>query len=307
MCVIMAKPANIAFPEENILKNCWDNNPDMGGFMYAMNGSVHIYKGFETWDLFKKALTKAREKTGDDIPYVLHFRISTQGFDRQCCQPFPLSSNMHKLKKLHTESNFGVAHNGILSMTSDGSKDYSDTMLFITDYLVNIIRSYDWNKDKRTVKLIENLISGSRFSILDKNGEVTLLGSGWIEDKGCHFSNSTYSYKKWTPRQCGYTPGLWDDYYWDKEEKCWKSIYEKDDRTRWNDYWDNIKKQAEAYEKAYKDPWEKYYDNSTGYYTFHETNCPCSMEDDDSYCECCTHQSQCNYVFACKRACGCED
>ena len=59
MCVIMSKPANIAFPDESILKNCWDNNPDMGGFMYAHNGKVHIQKGYESWKEFKSALDKA--------------------------------------------------------------------------------------------------------------------------------------------------------------------------------------------------------------------------------------------------------
>lgn len=312
MCVIMSKPANVAFPEEQILKNCWDNNPDMGGFMYAMNGKVSIYKGFDTWDSFKKALDKSRAKTGDNIPYVLHFRISTQGYDRQCCQPFPLSGSMRNLKRFHTESNMGVAHNGILDITSDGSKEYSDTMKFITDYLVNIIRSYDWYKDPRTVKLIENLICGSRFAILDKTGRCTLLGKTWIEDKGCFFSNHTYSYKKYIPpRNIGYQYGMWDDYYFDTKSNSWKSIYDKDDEDekRWADYWDKVDRNLGIKEepKIYIDPWDKYYDKTTGMYNFSEVNCPCSMEDDDSYCECCSHCPYCSYVFSCKKACGYED
>ena len=220
----MVKPENKAFPEEQILKNCWDNNPDMGGFMYAMDDKVHIHKGFETWEDFKTALEKARKKTGDNVPYVCHFRISTQGYNKECCQPFPLSGNMTNLKRLKCSSNIGVAHNGILSLTSDGSKEYSDTMKFITDYLVNIIRSYDWHKDSRTVKLISNLIEGSRFAIIDKTGFIGMLGKGWIEEKGCYFSNSTYSYKKYVYTGGGY---LWDDddYYWDKTTKTWKYRY----------------------------------------------------------------------------------
>jgi hypothetical protein len=137
---------------------------------------------------------------------------------------------MKKLKKEKSESNIGVAHNGILSLTSDGAKDYSDTMLFITEYLVNIIRSYDWYKDKRTVKLIENLIDGSRFAILDKTGHCQLMGRGWIEDNGVSYSNSTYSYKKQvytSPavyRGCGY--GLWDDYY-ESDDKRWQDYGKK--------------------------------------------------------------------------------
>lgn len=297
MCVIMSKPQNVAFPEEQLLKNCWDNNPDMGGFMYAFNGKVYIQKGYETWEEFKKALNKTRKKTGDNIPYVCHFRISTQGYDNSCCQPFPLSGNMRNLKRPKVETNIGIAHNGILSITSDGAKDYSDTMLFITEHLVNIIRGYDWHKDTRTVKLIENLIDGSRFAILDKKGECHLLGKGWIEDKGVSYSNNTYSYKRvvytqsnWWKQRGG---GLWDDFG-----------YLDDDELRWAKYWDSKKtKEIEDYtgdEESYLDPWLQFYNRRTMTYDFEELNCPFSMEDDDSYCECCSNYERCPYIKAIK-------
>lgn len=288
MCVIMSKPANIAFPDESILKNCWDNNPDMGGFMYALNGKVYIQKGYETWSAFKSALNKARNKTGDKIPYVCHFRISTQGFDKQCCQPFPLSGNMKALKKQRYDANIGVAHNGILSLTSDGSKEYSDTMKFVTDYLVNIIRNYSWYKDQRTVTLIENLIEGSRFAILDKQGHCELLGKGWIENNGCYYSNSTYSYKKYSYGRCG---RWWDDYGEDEEK-------------RWADYWDKIEQKEKknntpsVEQPEWLDPWARFYNNITGQYEFSQYYCPYSEEDDDSYCECCSHFGTCQYTCA---------
>lgn len=312
MCVIAYKPLNVAFPEEAVLKNCWENNPDMGGFMYAWNDHVYIQKGYMTFDSFKKALDRAREKTGDKVPYVLHFRISTQGYDKECCQPFPLSGKMSNLKRTRVETNMGVAHNGILSLTSDGSKDYSDTMLFVTEYLVNIIRSYDWHKDSRTKKLIENLIEGSRFAILDKKGHCELMGKGWIEDKGVCYSNSTYSHAKWTyhggMNYCG-RGTLWD---WDDYDN---------DNTAYSKWWENrqrktpkkesktvgFKTETEDDSKLYLDPWLKYYDPQSMQYNFHETNCPCSMEDDDSYCECCSRCNNCSYVFAVKRACGYND
>jgi len=310
MCVIAYKPLNVAFPEESVLKNCWDNNPDMGGFMYTFNGVVHIQKGYETFDEFMKALNKAREKVGDKVPFVMHFRISTQGFDNACCQPFPLSGNMKNLKRTKSMANIGVAHNGIISLTSDGSKDYSDTMLFITEYLVNIIRCYDWHKDARTKKLIENLIVGSKLAILDKKGHCELLGKGWIENKGCHFSNSTYSYKKYvyTTPSVDYSRGLWDDYYDD---------YYYDDSARYDKWWKTYCKKGVKVDtgrntkdddsSSYLDPWLKYYDHESLQYNFREDNCPCSMEDDDSYCECCSHCNNCSYIFASKRACGYND
>lgn len=318
MCVIAYKPLNVAFPEEATLKNCWDNNPDMAGFMYAWNDHVYIWKGFEKFEDFMKTLNKVREKTGDNIPFVMHFRISTQGFDKACCQPFPLSGNMKNLKRLKVETNIGVAHNGILSLTSDGSKDYSDTMLFVTDYLVNIIRSFDWHKDNRTKKLIENLIDGSRFAILDKKGHCELMGKGWVEDKGCYYSNSTYSYKKtaFAGFNCnsGYGRGLWDDYYdddssssyyWDKSTRTWKWKGDSD-KYHW-DYatrrW--VEKEGEATSKL--DPWGDFYISDRGKYDFTECYCPFTEEDDDSYCSMCANAKSCHYIWGCQQAVGNDD
>ena len=320
MCIIMVKEQNVLFPEEKILENCWDNNPDMGGFMYAWNGQVHIRKGFLTFEDFKRALNKTREKTGDKVPYVLHFRISTQGYNRECCQPFPLSSKMHNLKKLKCASNIGVAHNGILSLTSNGAKDYSDTMLFITDYLTNIVRGFDWYEDKRTKTLIENLISGSRFAIMDKNGHIEMCGKGWVKDttSGCHFSNSTYSYKKYVWK--GNTTGRYiygDD---DDDWGCY-GYYGK------GNYWQNWKsqttdkvvetikavntatqsKQSRNEKKADKKSSKAYYSKETGLYDFAESDCPHTLYDDDSYCdrELCKNFHNCSYVKKClNEACG---
>lgn len=294
MCVIMYKPVNKAFPEEAILRNCWDNNPDMGGFMYAYEGSVHIRKGFKTFEDFLDALNKCRAVTGDNIPYVCHFRISTQGYSTSCCQPFPLTSKMKPLTKAKASCSVGVCHNGVLSLTSNGAKDYSDTMKFITDYLSNIIQSLDWYKNKRTITLIENLIKGSRFCILDKNGVCNTLGEGWVEDKGIFYSNKTYSYKK-------YTPAVWgDDYYWS------------------NEYWDNWRERNKPQQKtqqskysytprgSYKsvfgevvNPWEDFYNLTLKKYDFTEDYCPYSVDNDTSYCSNCANKNCCLYATLC--------
>lgn len=289
MCIIMHKPANVAFPDEAILKNCWDNNPDMGGFMYAYNNKVYIKKGYKTWETFNKALKNVRKVIGDKVPYVCHFRISTQGYDTSCCQPFPLSENMNRLKKQKTDCNIGIAHNGILDITSDGARDYSDTMKFITDYLANIIRSYDWFKDKRTNKLIENLIDGSRLAILDKNGHCEHMGKGWVEDYGCFFSNSTYSYSK---VKWNYVPS---------GSSLYVGVYRHD-----RSYFQNKRENEEATKsKTNKSVnkkyywWSDYWNNSTSMYDFEENYCPYTEEDDDCYCGYCASLGQCKYTKAC--------
>lgn len=290
MCIIMSKPQNVAFPEENILRNCWDNNPDMGGFMYAMDGKVHIYKGYDTWEKFMTALNSSRKHTGDDVAYVCHFRISTQGYDTACCQPFPLSGKMKNLKRRHTEANIGVAHNGVLSLTSDGAKDYSDTMKFITDFLVNIIRSYNWYDDERTCKLIENLIDGSRFSILDKNGHCQLMGKGWVEDGGCSYSNSSYSYKK-----VSYNFGKSGGRFWESDYDYWWDDYKWNDKTK---SWESKEPSVVQEKTESTDPWGSYWDVKDCQYHFDLDNwdCPYIMEDDDGYCGLCANFGKCPYI-----------
>ena len=289
MCVIAYKPNNIAFPSDTILKNCYENNPDGAGFMYAYKGEVHIQKGYETWEAFKNALDKARKLTGDKVPYVMHFRIATQGYEKTMTHPFPLSSKMSNLKKLKYDCNIGVAHNGILDLTSDGSKDYSDTMKFITDYLCLIIRSYTWYNDDRTTTLIERLIEGSRLAILDKKGHCQLMGNGWVEDNNVYYSNDSYKREpyKWS------APMWWDSYdddgYYLKKTTKGSTV-----KTTVHTSGTSNKKQKKVYTSA--GYYEKYYNYKTGEYEFPKFGCPELLDNDSSYCYACSKCGNCAYM-----------
>ena len=288
MCIIAYKPLNVAFPEEKILQNCFENNSDGAGFMYSYQGEVHIKKGYETFKGFMNALNASRAITGDKVPYVMHFRIATQGFDKCMTHPFPLSSDMKNLKKLKYNCNIGVAHNGILDLTSDGSKEYSDTMKFITDYLTLIIRNFSWYKDERTKLLIERLIDGSRLCILDKKGHGEILGKGWVENKGVFYSNSSYSYKKTYTQPWDIT---YDDGYalrnrWGVPYKSSFGDVEADDID------------APDFEDFY-DYYSNCFNPKTREYDFDEDYCPVTLDDDDSYCMCCSNAKNCAYYKSC--------
>lgn len=265
MCIIAYKPNNIDFPSKSILQTCYENNPDGAGFMYAYGGKVYIRKGFISFESFYNALERARKQTGDKIPYVMHFRIATQGFEKTMTHPFPLSQKMSNLKKVHSTCNIGVAHNGIISLTSDGSREYSDTMKFITDYLSCIIQSYAWYKNDRHKQLIERLIGNSRLSILDKNGHCELLGKGWVESEGIYYSNSTYSYKKYV-----YTPSTNCGVFYNSYKTMKKQIY---------------------------DEYEKQYNTTTHRYDFKLASCPVTLEYDYSYCSACSNKKTCNRTW----------
>lgn len=289
MCVIAYKPLNVAFPEEKILQNCFENNSDGAGFMYSFQGEVHIKKGYQSFKAFMTALNASRAITGDKVPYVMHFRIATQGYEKTMTHPFPLSGKMNNLKKLKVKCNIGVAHNGILDITSDGAKTYSDTMKFITDYLSLIIRGYDWYKDKRTCQLIERLIEGSRLAILDKNGHCQLMGKGWEESNGVHYSNHSWAREpyKWSTPSTGRL--RWDDWY--DDGYYFSPIHSKG--TACTDTKAEGSNNSEAQRGTETDPWADYYSRYTGKYYLDEECCPMTVDCDESYCSRCANGAFC--------------
>lgn len=273
MCVIAYKPQNQNFPERSVLMNCFINNPDGAGFMYAKDG-VHIEKGFMNFDDFVRALNRVRMKYGDKIPYVLHFRISTQGGVRpDCTHPFPLSDKMDRLRELKTSCKIGIAHNGIISLTSSGfykQITYSDTMEFITDYLSLIIKGRDYYKSADTMLLIERL-AGSRLAILDGKGHCELIGHGWSKRDGVYFSNESYKPRVYTaPKQTtlqSVITSVYNDPYPGEDDIYWRGI-------------------------------ELAKNTITGKYDLDPFDCPYFEHGDDSYCEKCSNYKNCYGVSA---------
>ena len=45
MCIIVVKPSSVVV-SRSILENCFANNPDGAGYMFANEGKVLIKKGF---------------------------------------------------------------------------------------------------------------------------------------------------------------------------------------------------------------------------------------------------------------------
>lgn len=291
MCVICVKPTDTLFPSKETLQNCFFNNDDGAGFMYTFQDKVHIQKGLMTFESFWNCLEQARQKTGDNVPYVMHFRISTQGHHKECTHPFPLSSKMENLKKLKGTCSIGVAHNGVIRLTSDGAKDYSDTMKFITDYLYCIVDGdKQWYKNNNKLKLVERLTENNRLAILDANGHIVTIGKGWIKDKdGCMYSNNSYSYKKQVTVSYSYSPWYQNDY--DFNYSSSKSSY---------DLWlkKNRQKTETTTDITPKHKWSMYKNHDGVTYTFSHFYCPYTEEDNDAYCTCCTSKTTCPYVKA---------
>ena len=190
MCIICVSPRRVRQPDDAAIRQMFFANPDGAGYMFARHGAVHISKGYMDIDSFLNAIHDERFTARDAVVY--HFRISTQaGVNPEMTHPFPLSNRLEHMKMLDVDCRFGVAHNGIIRLTTDPkNQEYSDTALFITDYLSSLIRRPADLKDKITLNLIHQLAK-SKFAIMDASGYIATVGQ-FIHERGLLYSNASY-------------------------------------------------------------------------------------------------------------------
>lgn len=194
MCIICVSPKGVRQPSTTAIRTMFFQNPHGAGYMFARDGKVTISKGYMFVDDFINAVRREHFTSKD--PVVYHFRISTQaGVRPQMTHPFPLSNRRAHMKALDLTCSFGIAHNGIIRRTSDpANTEYSDTAIFITDYLSHIIRDKADLRDQRILDLIYSL-AASKFAIMDSEGYIATIGK-FIDEKGLLFSNDSYQIDK---------------------------------------------------------------------------------------------------------------
>ena len=190
MCIICVSKQGVRQPTHFEIKTMFHNNPHGAGYMFARDGKVTIHKGFMSLKDYLYAI-HSEHFTADDA-VVYHFRISTQaGISPEMTHPFPLSNQAEWMKVLDLHCPVGVAHNGIIRLTSDPWNDeYSDTALFITRYLANIIRKPADLRNQGKLDLIWQLAQ-SKFALLDGDGNVTTVGK-FLNHEGLLYSNESY-------------------------------------------------------------------------------------------------------------------
>ena len=190
MCIICVSRSGVRQPSEAVIRAMFNHNPHGAGYMFARDGWVTIHKGFMNLDDYLRAIRAECFTPQDSVVY--HFRISTQaGVNPEMTHPFPLSNQPARLRQLDLRCRIGVAHNGIIRLTSDPNNDqYSDTAIFITDYLSHIIRRRADLRDQRVLDSIFQ-IAQSRFAIMDGGGYIATVGK-FIDERGLLFSNASY-------------------------------------------------------------------------------------------------------------------
>jgi hypothetical protein len=176
MCIAIYKPEGKVLSQAT-LKECYDNNPDGAGFMYAEDKKLHIQKGFFSYDSFYKAYKQHETKQA-----VIHFRIKTHGkIDTTNCHPFAVNSSL------------AFVHNGVIS--GFGDSNHSDTIGFnhgVLQPLVNKWGNLALFQDP-IIDLIEGRIGYSKLIFLDRHGNHKIMNEGkgqW--DDGVWYSNNSY-------------------------------------------------------------------------------------------------------------------
>lgn len=192
MCVIAVSPAGCRQPKEKDFRLMWDHNPHGAGFMWVEHEQVYIQKGLMSFDDFMDWIKYQRFT--DDDPVVYHFRISTQaGTGPEMTHPFPLSSDPDELMKAAPcPCDIGVAHNGIIRLTSDpGETVFSDTALFIQKYMTKIIRSPADLESEEIINMIDTLAM-SKFALLRNDGQIFTVGKFYRQPGKFLVSNEFY-------------------------------------------------------------------------------------------------------------------
>lgn len=197
MCIIVAKNAGIPMPSIEILRNCFDNNPDGAGFMIAAKNNVYGFKGLMTFEEFADELARAEKRFGrlDKLPVVLHFRITTHGSSvAGNTHPFPLKGGYREMRKTQWCADQGFAHNGIILQTSHDpdikKHKVSDTMVFAKKYAAPIAKYASIASDPALLNMLYE-VADSKLCFLNKKGKIATRGD-FIEQDGVLYSNTSF-------------------------------------------------------------------------------------------------------------------
>lgn len=195
MCIICASPSGVRQPSLSQIRTMFANNPHGAGYMAARNGKVIIHKGFMDIESYLDALKSENFTAEDSVVY--HFRISTQaGVCPEMTHPFPLSNQLKLMRELDLACPVGVAHNGIIRMTSDPEETtYSDTALFITRYLRRLLRRPTQLRNQAFMDTIYAMAQ-SKFAIMDGTGYIATVGP-FRNVNGLLFSNDSFLPRRW--------------------------------------------------------------------------------------------------------------
>jgi hypothetical protein len=169
----------------NKFNQCWKHNSDGGGYSFINRGTLELKRGFFDRKEMLAAYRSDR-KEHFDSPFLLHFRIATQGdISEQNTHPFRVRPDLV------------MAHNGHIMGHRHAIK--SDTHVFVLDVLRKLPDNFE-NHDA-ILELLDGYIGSDKMVFLRADGKAMIMNEGWGKwDKngGCWFSNDSYKKRKYT-------------------------------------------------------------------------------------------------------------
>lgn len=209
MCVIVSHEAG-KVPTLQVLEACYEGNSDGIGVAYKpKSGLIRFARGISFDEMLRISKKIAKER----LPYIIHFRFATIGAPgvARLCHPFPMSKELHELKKLQGETETVLAHNGTWrDMDSVFPKQLVKELIAEQGWSDSALLSWALGKG-RTVELDQSGY-GNRISMLSAkagfgiNGSgLRIWGRGWIKDLDIYYSNSTW--RGFTRRSTYYPSG----------------------------------------------------------------------------------------------------
>jgi hypothetical protein len=202
MCIMFVKEFGVEMPTKDVMRRCWRNNPDGGGYAYlTKKDEWHVRKGFDTFDKFMEALDA--ENFQPEHTAIVHFRVGTSGKmvggvkwanwgipHMDCTHPFPISPVPEELfAHEYTTPNIAF-HNGTIGK---GEKDLSDSQVGVRDFAVPL---YPYLEDPKIRDLMYDLLdavpTGSRW-FFGRGSNYEMAGD-WLyeEETKLWYSNDGY-------------------------------------------------------------------------------------------------------------------
>jgi hypothetical protein len=152
-----------------VLRECWDSNPDGAGLMFSEKEALTIRRGFMKWRSLKRYMKRAGTDRLDALPVVFHFRIATHGsVSKKNCHPFQINENL------------AMAHNGVMrNIDIPKGKDISDSEAFAERFVKEAFSSIEIDslQDGQPINELfsSHIGNGNRLLFMDNNGEIAIV------------------------------------------------------------------------------------------------------------------------------------
>jgi hypothetical protein len=178
MCIAILNIKNTI--KREYIFNSYENNYHGAGFAYSDGSKLNVYKTDKGATAFYKAYKAARKKN-PDVPFLLHFRISTHGtITKDNLHPFVINDKV------------AFIHNGMVDLKGHTYHDHrSDTRFLCEEFLAKLPDG--WQHSEGVHNFLEEIGGWSKFVMLDVDHNWSIVNEHdghWYQDNW--YSNTSY-------------------------------------------------------------------------------------------------------------------